>query len=154
MAEAASQATVSYDDQLWIGREDGGSTTWMQVFGVEEVAMPENTPDDIDVTHQQSPGRTKETIPGMLAAADYSQDMQYWPADPGQVALDELAELSGEGTQEYVKFAFVVGGVQRTYRGYVKTFTPTATVGEKRMASLTAAIFNRLENETLPGGGS
>ncbi|WP_417257354.1 hypothetical protein [Celeribacter sp.] len=152
MVEAVSQATVSYQDELWIGRTVSEIETFTQVLGVEEVSMPENVPDDVDVTHQQSPGRTKETIPGMLPSADYSQDLQFWPNDAGQTIIDELAALTEAGTPEYVSLVFVVGSKQRVYRGYVNSYTPTGTVGDKRMASMSAKIFNRLEAVTLPSG--
>lgn len=142
--EIASQADISYQDELWIGRTSGSQTTWTQILGVEEIGMPEKAPDDVDVTHQQSPGRSKETIPGLLAAADWSQDLQFWPGHASQVMLDELATLTEAGTPEYISIEFNVGGLRRTYRGYVSTFTPTGSVGDKRTASLAAKIFERI----------
>ena len=146
MPEYASQADIAWNDELWIGREDtgGGTTTWTQILGIETLNTPEKTPDDIDVTHMQSPGRTRETIPGLLSAADWSQEKQLWPADPGDVLLEELAGLTEEGAKEDVTVEFVVGGVRRSYRGYVNAFTPQASVGDKRMVSLSMKIFERI----------
>lgn len=147
MVEAISQASVSYQEELWIGRfgpGGGGAATFTQVLGIEEVAMPEKSPEEVDVTHQQSPGRARETIPGLLASADASQEMQFWPAHESQILLDELATLTEQGTKEDVLFEFVVGGMRRTYRGYVNTFTPTGSVGDKRMATLGLKIFERI----------
>ncbi|KFI24326.1 phage tail protein [Paenirhodobacter enshiensis] len=148
MTEVASQGDISYGDELWIGPVTGttGGTvaTWTQIYGVEEVGMPEKTPDDVDFTHQQSPGRSKETKPGLLAAADWSQDLQFWPAHASQILLDALATLTEAGTPEDVYFEFNVGGMRRTYRGYVNTFVPSGTVGDKRMAALSGKIFERI----------
>ena len=147
MAERASQADIAWNDELWIGREatpGSGTYDFTQIFGIETLNTPEKTPDDIDVTHMQSPGRTRETIPGLLSAADWSQEKQYWPADTGDIMLEELAELTEDGTKEDVMVEFVVGGVRRTYRGYVNNFTPQATVGDKRMVSLSMKIFERV----------
>lgn len=121
--EVASRADVAWQDELWIGRTTTGGepvTTWTQILGVKTVGMPERQPEDIDVTHMQSPGRTRETIPGLMAAADYTQELQDWGADEDFLELlDDLAALTEAGTPEYVQIAFVVGGRQRTYRGYV-----------------------------------
>lgn len=146
MVEVATQASISYQEEMWIGRtpEGGGAVAWTQVLGIETVGMPEKTPEEVDATHQQSPGRTREVIPGMLTSADMSQEMQYWPAHVSQILLDELAALTEAGTKEDILVEFNVGGLRRTYRGYVSTFIPTGTVGEKRMVTLGLKLFERL----------
>ena len=80
-----------------------GSNHFITVFlGIETLNTPEKTPDDIDVTHMQSPGRTRETIPGLLSAADWSQEKQLWPTDPGDVLLEELADLTRGNVEAFV----------------------------------------------------
>lgn len=142
--EVASQADIGWQDELWIGRTVAEVTTWTQILGVETLGTPERTPEEVDVTHLQSPGRTRETIPGLLTSADWSQELQYWPAHESQELLETLAGLTETGEKEDVLVEFGVGGVRRTYRGYVNTFTPTSTVGEKRMATLGMKIFERI----------
>lgn len=144
--EESSQADIGYQDEMWIGRtpSGGGSQEWTQILGIESLNTPERTPEDVDVTHMQSPGRTRETIPGLLSSADWSQDLQYWPGHASQILLEELAELTEAGTREDVNVEFVVGGVRRTYRGYVNTWTPQSSVGEKRTATLSMKIFERI----------
>lgn len=149
MPEVASGADVAWNDQLWIGpigTPPGGAvvSAWAQVLGIEELNMPDKTPDDIDVTHMQSPGRTRETIPGLLAAADWSQDIQLWAGDAVQADLDALAALTEAGTPEMIRVEMNVGGYRRTYRGYVNTFDPQASVGDKRMAALSMKLFERV----------
>lgn len=146
MGETASQAEVAWGDELWIGptTPPGATVTaWTQILGVEELNTPERTPDDIDVTHMQSPGRSRESIPGLMAVADWSQELQYWPAHASQIMLDALATLTETGEREEVLIEFNVGGIRRTYRGYVNTFTPQASVGEKRMVALALKVFDR-----------
>lgn len=150
MVEAVSQADISYQDELWIGRGLTGSTVWTQILGVETVGMPEKTPEEIDVTHQQSPGRTRETIPGLLTSADMAQEMQFWPEDDSQILVDELATLTEAGNKEDIYVEFVVGGLRRTYRGYVNTYGPSGTVGEKRMANTSFKLFERLPTNPRP----
>lgn len=145
MVELASQADISWQDELWIGPIGTSAivTGWTQVLGVVTVGPPEKMPEDIDVTHQQSPGRSRETIPGLLAIGDWSQEIQYWPDDVSQVMIEELAALSETGAREDILVEFVIGVKRRTYRGYVNAFTPSGTVGELRMANLALKVFER-----------
>ncbi|MCL4065342.1 hypothetical protein M3484_01965 [Pseudomonas sp. GX19020] len=147
--EVSSQVDISYQEELWIWRNSGTPAAWSatQILGVETVAMPERTPDAVDVTHQQSPGRTREEIPGLMSSADMSQELQFWPDHASQIALMALADLTEAGTPESIRVTMVVGGIQRTYRAHVQAFIPTGTVGDKRMASCSIKIFNRISPE-------
>lgn len=146
--EVPSRADVAWQDELWIGRtaSGGGSPTWTQILGIETISMPERVPESIRVTHMQSPGRNHEDIPGFMDSADHGQDLQDWGEDEVFLELlDDLAALTEAGTPEYVQIAFVVGKRQRTYRGYVNSFTPAATVAEKRTAAASFKILNRIK---------
>lgn len=146
MAQAASQAELAYDWELWIGRTVAATLTWTQIYGFEALPFPEQTPEDIDVTHLQSPGRTRETIPGLLPVADWSQEKQLWN-DAGDDLLEELATLTATGEREDVLFEFNIDpdgtGLRRTYRGYVNQFTPTGSVGDKSMVTAAFKILDR-----------
>lgn len=146
MTQVASKADIAYDWELWIGRTVDAALVWTQVYGWEALPFPDQVPEDIDVTHMQSPGRTRETIPGLLPIGDWSQEKQYWPDDPGDVLLEELAGLTAAGTKEDVLIEFNIDpagtSARRTYRGYVNAFTPMGPVGEKSMASLAVKIFD------------
>ena len=151
MPQVASKADIAYDWELWIGRETGTvedpETTWTQIRGFESLPFPEQAPEDVDVTHMQSPGRTRETIPGLLPVADWSQDKQLWPGDDGDILLSTLADLTEAGTKEDVLLEFNLepagASIRRTYRGYINSYTPTGTVGDKAMATLNVKIMER-----------
>jgi len=150
MVQAASQAEIAYDWELWIGRGDA-PIAWTQIFGFEALPFPDQVPEDIDVTHLQSPGRTRETIPGLLPVVDWSQEKQLWN-DDGDTLLETLAALTADGTREDVLFEFNIDpdgtGIRRTYRGYVNSFTPTGTVGDKATASVAFKILDRQPTNT------
>lgn len=147
MTQKSFAGDIAYDWELWIGRTVATVTTFTQIFGFETLPFPDQVPEDIDVTHLQSPGRTRETIPGLLPVADWSQEKQYWPADAGDVMLEALAALTAAGTKEEVLIEFNIDpagtSARRTYRGYVNSYTPTGTVGDKAMASLAVKIMDR-----------
>lgn len=149
MTQKAFAGQIAYDWELWIGREDdpGPGTTWTQIYGFETLPFPDQVPEDVDVTHINSPGRTRETIPGLLPVVDWSQEKQLWPADAGDVLLEALAVLTAAGTREIVQFEFNIDpagtSIRRTYRGYVNSFNPSGTVGDKAMGSLAIKILDR-----------
>ena len=151
MGQTASKADIAYDWELWIGRTaivaEEPVTTWTQIYGFEGLPFPEQQPEDVDVTHMQSPGRTRETIPGLLPIADWSQEKQLWPEDDGDVLIETLAALTESGEKEDVLFEFNLdpagASIRRTYRGYVNSYTPTGTVGDKAMATLSVKIMER-----------
>lgn len=149
----ASQAKVSYNDQMWIGRTDEGVTTWTQILGLEPLPFPEQIPEEIDVTHQQSPGRTRETIPGLLPVVSASVEKQMWIGHAGDTLLITLADLTAAGTPEDVLVEFMVdhatAPLRRTYRSHVKAYTPTPSVGEKRMVTVAIDIFNKVANSRV-----
>lgn len=152
MPQTAFAGDIAYDWELWIGRTAGETTTWTQIFGFESLPFPEQLPEEIDVTHLQSPGRTRETIPGLLPAADWSQDKQLWQGDAGDTLLETLAALSAAGTKEDVLMEFNIDpdgtSIRRTYRGYVNNFTPTGSVGDKAMATVNFKILERQDTNT------
>ena len=150
MTQKAFGGDIAYDWELWIGRETAPGAddhTFTQIYGFESLPFPDQVPEDVDVTHLNSPGRTRETIPGLLPVADWSQDKQYWAGDPGDVILEALAALTASGDREIVLFEFNIDPAgtasRRTYRGYVNSYIPNGSVGDKSMASLNAKIFDR-----------
>jgi hypothetical protein len=150
MTQTNFAGDIAYDWELWIGREaspGAGSHTFTQILGFESLPFPDQVPEDVDVTHMQSPGRTRETTPGLLPVADWSQEKQYWAAHAGDVILEALSALTAAGTKEEILIEFNIDpagtSARRTYRGYVNSYTPTGTVGDKAMASLAVKILDR-----------
>lgn len=160
MTQSAFAGDIAYDWEFWIGRDSGGATVWTQIYGFENLPFPDQVPEDVDVTHMQSPGRTRETIPGMLPVADWSQEKQLWDGDPGDTLLEELADLTAAGDRETVLMEFNVdpsgAGIRRTYRGYVNSYIPTGSVGDKSMASVSVKIMDRQPTNprTIPAASS
>jgi len=152
MAQKAFAGDIAYDWELWIGRTVSEVTTFTQIFGFESLPFPDQMPEDQDVTHLNSPGRTRETTPGLLPVVDWTQEKQYWGGDAGDVLLATLSDLTAAGTQEHVLIEFNMDpagtSARRTYRGYVNSYTPTGTVGEKSMASLSVKILDRQASNT------
>ena len=148
MGQTASKADIAYDWELWIGRETGTEqdpeTTWTQIRGFTALPFPDQQPERQDVTHMQSPGRARETIPGLLPEAEWSQEKQLWPDDDGDVLLKDLSGLTRAGTPEEVLIEFNLEpdgtSFRETFRGEVASYVPTGTVGDVAVANLSLLI--------------
>jgi hypothetical protein len=147
MTQTNFAGDIAYDWEMWIGRTVAETTTWTQILGFETLPFPEQVPEDVDVTHMQSPGRTRETVPGLLPVADWSQEKQYWAEHAGDVLLETLSALTAAGTAEDVLVEFNIDpagtSARRTYAAYVNSYTPTGTIGDKAMASLSVKVKAR-----------
>ena len=149
MGQTSSQADIAYDWELWIGRESAPGEddhTFTQVRGFTALPFPDQQPEREDVTHMQSPGRTRESIPGLLPEAEWSQEKQLWPDDAGDVILKELSDKTRDGEPEEVLIEFNIdpegGSFRETFRGEVSGYIPTGTVGNVAMANLSLLLRN------------
>ena len=160
MATKEFGGDIAYQWEMWIGRDELGDGTyeWTQIFGFSDLPWPQQVPEDQDATHMQSPGRTRETIPGLLPVADWSSDKQLW-GDEGDTLLETLAKKTADGDREIVLIEFndipEGGDFRRTYRGYINSFTPTGTVGDIAQVTLDIKILDRQDSNerTINGGG-
>lgn len=144
-----SVVDIGYGTQIRIGR--GAGPTWTQIMGGESASVPSQPPEDIDVTHFDSPSRTRETKPGLKAVADYSLELQYWPGTATDTLLQELADLTSAGTRELVLLEITPnGGTAVVYQCYVNEYVPSMSVGEKQMVTASFKVMARVIAEAAP----
>ncbi len=127
---ASSGVTRGYGSTVRAGV--GEVPTFTTIVGVEEFDMPDQTPDDIDVTHLNSPGDTEESIPGMKKAVDWDLNIQYAPGSDTDVLLTSL-RVSGEDFLLEIK---AVGAEARTWAAYVKNYRATGINAKGKMMSV------------------
>ncbi|WP_376872381.1 phage tail tube protein [Albirhodobacter sp. R86504] len=135
---ASSGVTRGYGSTVRIGV--GETPTWTKLVGVEEFDFPDQTPDDIDTTHLESPGDTEESINGMKKAVDWDLAIQYAPGSATDVLLTGLM-VSGEDFLLEIK---AVGATERTWAAYVKSYRPTGINAKSKMMA-TAKIRVKAE---------
>lgn len=155
MPEALSQVDIGYGTVSRVGR--GAGPTWTQIMGGETAAVPSQPPEDIDVTHFQSPGRTRETMPGLKPVADYELELQYWPGSATDLLLTELADLTSAGSREIVLLEITPnGGSTWIFQAYLNEYVPSMAVGDKQMVTARWKVMARVlidaapTNTTLP----
>lgn len=155
MPEQLSQVDIGYGTVIRVGR--GGGPSWTQIMGGEQAGVPSQPPEDIDVTHFQSPGRTRETMPGLKPVADFDLELQYWPESDTDVLLMELADLTSAGSREIVLLEITPNGGQTwVFQAYLNEYVPSMAVAEKQMVTARWKVMARVlvddppENTLLP----
>jgi hypothetical protein len=84
-----SNANIGYDTRFAI--EDApGSGVFVELAEVYSVTPPEFTIDQIEVTHFQSPGRSKQFVPALSDPGTAQAEMNYIPGSVTDVRLDTL----------------------------------------------------------------
>ena len=127
---ASSGVTRGYGSTVRAGV--GEVPDWTKLVGIEEFDFPDQTPDDIDVTHLESPGDTEESINGMKKAVDWDLNLQYAPNSDTDVLLTGLV-ASGEDFLLEIK---AVGATARKWAAYVKSYRPTGINPKGKMMAV------------------
>lgn len=127
---ASSGAVRGYGSTVRIGV--GVTPTWTKLVGVEEFEFPDQTPDNEDVTHLESPNDTEETIRGMKKAATWALNVHYVPGNATDVALAAV-EASGE---HFLLELTAVGADAVEYAAYLNSWRPTGINAKSKMMAV------------------
>lgn len=136
---AASNAVLGYGTIYEIASNAGG-TTWTKIGEVLSVTPPDAQTDEVETTHMESPGRTREFIAGLINLDDVSFDINWIPDD----ATDKLIQglrASGEKRQHRITWP---NGVKWTYLAFLKGFAPSVSVDDRLTATVTAKVAGSL----------
>src|SRR5215467_2245455 len=96
------------------------------------VKPPNTQVNDVEVTHNASPLRTKEFIPGMIDAGDAGFEMNFIPGSPSDVALRTLQQA---GIRVSTQMIFP-NLVTWTFEGVIKGYEVNAATEEKMTATV------------------
>lgn len=119
------------------------SGVFFELGKVTNVTPPNESVDQVDVTHMKSPGRTREFIQGLI--------------DPGEMTVS-LNHIPGSDTDEFV-IAWRKSGETRLCRivypndvadrfpGFVLGYTPSMDVGDKMAADLSIKVAGEITRE-------
>lgn len=136
---ASSGALRGYGSTVRIGR--GEPAVWTKIVGVEEFDFPDQTPDNEDVTHLESPGDTEESIRGMKKAANWSINHHYVPGSE----IDQLLSAVDDTGEHFLLELTAVGADAVTYAAYMNSYRPTGINPKgKMMAESTMTVMAKV----------
>lgn len=146
-------AGIGYDTRFAIENAPG-SGVFVELAEVFEVTPPDHQVDQIDVTHFQSAGRTREFIPGLADAGTVSVSMNFTPNSASDSRIEALRTA---GTVLAMRVTYP-NGVRVTFNASVQSYTKaipvddrmTATVEVKVAGAPTISAASAPVNQVLP----
>lgn len=122
MAEHASQAVLGWGTHVLYGNGDSPET-FSEVHDLVTASPPDEQTEDVEVSHCESPGKTKEYIQGWIDSGAPTLELNWnpseWP-DHKQMVLDKASGQKRNwmivlpGAIETITFPAYVKGIART----------------------------------------
>lgn len=137
---AASEAVVSFDVTVEV-ETSAGSGVYTEMAEITNVTPPNATINDVEVTHQKSPGRAREFKPGLTDYGTCSCDMNWIPSS---VTDTFILAWRADGTTRSMRLTYPDGEMD-TFPAYPQGYETGAQVGEKLSATLTCKVAGDVE---------
>lgn len=128
---ADTQASIGYGTFFHISEDLGA--TWTEMAEVYDITAPNDSVDEVDATHMQSPNRTREFIPGLIDPGEASFEMNFVPGSPSDL---KIAALKTAGTRVRCRITFP-NAVAWTFTGWVSGYEPAVPTDDRMTASVT-----------------
>ncbi len=128
---AETQASIGYGSFFHISRDN--EATWIELAEVFDITPPNDTVDEVDATHMQSPNRTREFIPGLIDPGEASFEMNFIPGSASDLLIGEI-KTAGERVRCRVTFP---NGVTWKFSGWVSGYEPAVPTDDKMTATVT-----------------
>ncbi|WP_406871623.1 phage tail tube protein [Aminobacter sp. P9b] len=129
MAETA--ASIGYGSFFHISEDNGA--TWIELAEVFDITPPNDTVDEIDATHMQSPNRTREFIPGLIDPGEASFEMNFVPGSASDL---KVAALKVAGARVKCRITFP-NSVAWVFSGWISSYEPAVPTDDKMTATVT-----------------
>jgi predicted secreted protein len=131
---ADSVASIGYGTLLEVSTDNGA--TWAAVAEVTNITPPSDTVDSVDVTHMQSPNRTREFIPGLADPGECSMEMNFVPGSATDV---QLRTLKASGTKAKWRITWP-NAVIWVFSGFITGVEATGPVDDKMGVTATIKV--------------
>lgn len=123
-----SQAMLGYGSVLELA-DIATPNTREYIAEVSNFTLPSASTDQVDVTHMQSPGKSREFIGGLTDNGEFGCDMNYVP---GSQADQRMIAAAGKRKRIYITFP---NGVQVSFTGTRQSYEKTAATDDKMTAT-------------------
>lgn len=128
---AETEASIGYGSQFHLSRDS--EATWLPLGEVYDITPPNDTVDEVDATHMQSPNRTREFIPGLIDPGEASFEQNFIPGSASDALIREIKGL-GERVRCRITFP---NGVTWKFTGWVSGYEPAVPTDDKMTATVT-----------------
>lgn len=99
---------------------ENSGVSWFKLAGIQDVQIPFGEADEVEVTHMESPNRTREFIAGLRTTSDITIPGLYVAGSATDV---KIKTLHGSGATILIRFGDVGNEETITFTGFVKNYT-------------------------------
>jgi predicted secreted protein len=132
-----SDAMIGYGTRLYMAATKA-ATTLTKVAEVTNVTFPDESVAEVEVTHYESPGRTREFISGFSDAGSITFTVNWVP---GSETDDMLVAAKADGETRTLRIVTPGDdGQMFTFPGYISGFARTAPIDDRMTADLTVRV--------------
>jgi Lambda phage tail tube protein, TTP len=131
----ASNALLGYGSTFQI-ISDSSPDVYVDLAEITTITPPSATLDQIDVTHMQSPNRTREFISGLIDGGEASFDMNFIPGSTSDDRLFELLNLPVGATRRRACRISFPNGVTWSFDAELIGYEPTVPFDDKMTATV------------------
>ena len=137
---AVSQAMLGYGSTFEIATSGDSPTDFVSLGEIFNITPPSANLDMIDVTHMQSPSRTREFISGLIDPGECSFELNYIPDSTGDIELREILALGiGVDRRRQCRIRYP-NGVTTTFSGELMTYEKTVPTDDKMTANVSFKV--------------
>ncbi len=129
----ATQAFIGYGSVVEMA-DPAAPTIFTYLSESKSITLPSDATDQVDATHMQSPNRTKEFIPGIVDAGEFSFESNYVPGSATDVALE-----AAKGKTRIVRVTFP-NGRQLIFNAFVLNYDKTLPMDDVATATVTFKV--------------
>lgn len=131
---------IGYGSTVRVGV--GATPTWTTLDLVGDIELPDEQVDEVEVTHQKSPGRRKQFIAGLTDGGSVGVPINYIPGNATDVLLKTL-RASRE--QVLLEITPSEDGSPETYSAYLSGYSRAAPIGAKMTATATFRVSEEVQ---------
>lgn len=119
--------------------EDGAS--WLTVAEVTSISPPNPSRDSVDISHESTPNKWREAIPGMKSAGEMKLDFNFVPGS------DTYNGLMAEFDDELVRRRRIVfpNGAILNFSAFLTSLEPSVPIDAQMTASATFQVSGEID---------
>lgn len=134
-----SDAQIGYGSKFLM-QATAAATTLTKLAEVTAVSLPNEQIAEVEVTHYESPGRTREYIPGLTDAGELTIGIN-WIAGSATDKMIVAAKADGKvRTMRVVVPDSTANGQMFTFPGFVRGYERDAPIDDRMTAQITIRV--------------
>jgi predicted secreted protein len=142
-----SDAKLGYGSRFYMAATAGASAL-TKLAEVTSVSLPNEQIAEVEVTHYESPGRTREYIAGLNDAGEITIGMNYLP---GSDTDDLIVAAKADGAVRTMRITVPDGstnGQHFTFPGFVRGYERDIPLDDKMTAQVTIRVAGAVVQAT------